>query len=272
VGKVLQIRQTLTACLIAAALTAGPLTSEPTSPVAEPAGLQLVKAPGKYVGHGKDRRRIVRYVVKRGDTAIGLAVRFHAWTAELLAMNHLTYSSQLWVGQRLRIPVVPKDLRDGTPAEPKHHKHHEHHQTKHWHHPDPSRARVAQVISNTARRYGVDRELALAVSWQEAGWRMHHVSSAGAIGAMQVLPATGVWMSLYVGRPLHLYKLRDNAAAGVMLLKVLRGETHSLRRTIGAYYQGLGAVQRHGLYPGTRHYVTNVLAIKHSLENGHQPG
>ena len=32
------------------------------------------------------------------------------------------------------------------------------------------------------------RELALAVSWQESGWQMHHVSSANAIGAMQVLP------------------------------------------------------------------------------------
>jgi hypothetical protein len=40
---------------------------------------------------------------------------------------------------------------------------------------------------------------------------------------------------------------------------------------VGAYYQGLGAVRRHGLYDDTRAYVDNVLAIKHRLEAGRPP-
>jgi LysM repeat protein len=279
--------RTLTAALVTAALTATVL-SEPVTSSRQETGLQLVATSGTYVGHGKDRRRIVRYVVRRGDTAIGLAVRFHAWTDELLALNHLTYRSRLEVGQHLRIPVVPAELRDEKPPKPKHHKHkhhkhrhhkhkhhkhrhHKHKHHKHRHHRDPSRAHVAHVIARTAQRYGVDPELALAVSWQEAGWQMHHVSGAGAIGAMQVLPTTGTWMSLYVGRRLHLHRLHDNAAAGVMLLRVLRGQTITLRRQIGAYYQGLGAVRAYGLYPETRHYVENVLAIKRRLERGRPP-
>ena len=60
------------------------------------------------------------------------------------------------------------------------------------------------MIVDTARRHGVPPNLALAVSWQESGWQMHRTSSAHAIGAMQVLPATGAWMSLYADRPLKL--------------------------------------------------------------------
>lgn len=198
------------------------------------------------------------YTVRAGDTATGLAVRFHAWTAELIEHNHLGRAGALHVGQRLEIPVVtsavPKSGQDDT-----------------THHPDPSRERVRSTIAATARRHGVDPQLATAVSWQEAGWQMHHVSSAGAIGAMQVLPATGRWMEGYAGRRLHLHRLQDNAAAGVLLLDVLGDQTRSRRHQVAAYYQGLGAVREHGLYDETEGYVDNVLAIKRRLEDGRPP-
>ena len=47
------------------------------------------------------------------------------------------------------------------------------------------------LITTTAKRCGVDPELALAVSWREAGWKQRVVSPANAIGAMQVIPSTG---------------------------------------------------------------------------------
>jgi soluble lytic murein transglycosylase-like protein len=209
-------------------------------------GLTLPTGPAE----ADDRRRIVSYVVRPGDTATELAVRFHAWTAELLALNRLTQTSTLYVGQRLRIPVVverarPRHARQAVP-----------------------RHRVARAIVQAADRYGVSRRLALAIAWQESGWRMGPVSSAGAIGAMQVMPGTGEWMSLYVGRRLQLHRLRDNVAAGVMLLRVLRDNTDNRRDKIAAYYQGLGAVRRHGLYRDTRAYVADVLALKRMLREG----
>ena len=54
-------------------------------------------------------RTLVSYVVERGDTVSALAVRFHAWTAEIVAHNHLGRSGALQVGQRIEIPVVRKD-------------------------------------------------------------------------------------------------------------------------------------------------------------------
>jgi hypothetical protein len=130
---------------------------------------------------------------------------------------------------------------------------------------------VRDRIEQVSRRRGVDPELALAVSWQEAGWQMHHVSDAGAIGAMQVLPSTADWMEWYVGRPLRPRRLHDNTVTGVTLLRVLADHTRSERHRIGAYYQGLGAVEDHGLYAETRDYVDDVLAVKRRLEQDRPP-
>jgi len=220
-----------------------------------------------------DGRHIKPYTVRPGDTATELAVRFHAWTDELIAHNHLGRGAALAVGEQIEIPVVTAAVdkarahrrtgkaRSDRRTEPRSERNAAY----------PSRHRVRQAIVRASRREGVDPQLSLAVSWQEAGWRMHHVSSAGAIGAMQVLPSTAKWMELYVGRDLKPRRLRDNVAAGVTLLDVLAAETVSRARQVGAYYQGLGAVRRHGLYDDTRAYVDNVLAIKHRLEAGQPP-
>jgi len=234
---------------------------------ASPAAADHERLPGN--------RDLTAYVVKPGDTATGLAVRIHAWTAELMSHNHLGSSGALRVGQRLEIPVVTSRADDsgstaGTDAGPGTSKDTDKGKDG-GRTADPGRERVRTVITRIAKHRGVDPQLALAVSWQEAGWQMHHVSSVGAIGAMQVLPGTARWMESYADRDLRLRTLRDNATAGVLLLDVLREHTRSRRHQVGAYYQGLGAVQRHGLYDETVPYVDNVLAIKKRLERGDPP-
>jgi LysM repeat protein len=209
-------------------------------------------------------RTLVPYVVEPGDTASGLAVRLGAWTAEIVSHNHLDRNGGLRVGQRIEVPVVGRDGakdrdRDGTTR------------TRMWQHPDRDREKVRRVIAGAARSHGVDPQLALAVAWQESGWQMGVVSSADAIGAMQVLPSTGRWMEQYAGRDLDLRRTGDNATAGVLLLRVLSRHTQRRAHKIGAYYQGLGAVRRHGLYEETRTYVSNVEAIKQRLEAGRPP-
>jgi len=228
-----------------------------------------------------DGRHVKHYTVRPGDTATGLAVRFHAWTSELISHNHLGSSAALHVGQELEIPVVtsaagedgdrgaskPGGQQGGRePAKATPDRSGDRTLSR-----NPSRAAVRAEVVRAARHYGVDPQLALAVSWQESGWQMHHVSSAGAVGAMQVLPETAEWMSLYAGRDLAVRDTRDNIAAGVLMLDVLRGVTGSQAHQIGAYYQGPGAVRSHGLYGETRDYVANVRAIKSRLEQGRPP-
>jgi len=124
---------------------------------------------------------------------------------------------------------------------------------------------VRHLIEREARRLDVPVRLALAVAWQESGWFQAVRSPAGAVGVMQVLPSTGLWMSLYARRPLDLLDTRDNITAGVTLLRVLLDHTRSTRRAVAAYYEGLGAVRRHGLYPDAKAYVASVLAIRDRL-------
>jgi murein DD-endopeptidase MepM/ murein hydrolase activator NlpD len=203
------------------------------------------------------------YVVRPGDTVSGLAVRFHAWTAEIVSHNHLGPSGALRVGQRVVIPVVAERASGGAGDDGR--------ATTMWQHPDPDREKVRRVVAGAARRHHVDPQLALAISWQESGWQMGVVSHADAVGAMQVLPSTARWMEHYAGRRLRLHRLGDNATAGVLLLRVLASQTDRRRHKIGAYYQGLGAVREHGLYEETRTYVANVEAIKRRLEDGRPP-
>lgn len=231
---------------------------------------------------GHPDRRLVTYVVRPGDTATGLATRYHAWTRELIALNRLGPRAVLHVGERIRIPVVvsalakaernadrkaEKPVRKRTvaaaPARPS--KHVQRMRAAGWKHWRLSRAEVRAVIARTAVRHDVPVRLAQAVAWQESGWHQPLTSSAGAIGVMQVLPGTGAWMSLYAGRPLELRDTHDNVTAGVTLLRVLLDETRSTRRAVAAYYQGLGGLRRHGMYDETRAYVANVMALRKRL-------
>ncbi len=281
----------------------GPVTPGAASAAASPT-LRLVSAhPHRWPGH--PGRRLVHYRVRPGDTATGLAVRFHAWTRELRSLNHLGSRGTLYVGEHVRVPVVlaavPHARRHhaGHAHHARHHarrahrahathrpqrthgaRHHRHalprhppahHRHRHpWRQADASRATVRRVIVRTARRHDMEPASALAIAWQESGWQQRRISSAGAVGALQVMPDTGRWMSTYVDRRLNLYSLHDNVTAGVVLFRVLRGQT-SWRRSVAAYYQGLGALQEHGMYRDTRRYTRNVTALRHRLRHGWDP-
>lgn len=231
------------------------------------------KASGSTTSSRPGARRVVRYTVRPGDTPSGLAVRFHAWTAEVIARN----GPVLRVGERVEIPVVPEAERRTSatpraatprrPAAPRRTAAPPRHRAATA---TPARSEVRRVITRTARHFGVDPSLALAVSWQESGWQMGRVSGAGAVGAMQVLPATGRWMEGVVGRPLDLRTLEDNATAGVALLDVLLAEAPR-RRAVAGYYQGLAGVRRHGMYDDTRRYVANVTALQRRFAAGDLP-
>jgi soluble lytic murein transglycosylase-like protein len=85
---------------------------------------------------------------------------------------------------------------------------------------------------------------------------------ANAVGAMQVIPATTAWISGVVGRPLNPLDPRDNATTGVVLLKILTQSAGSERQAVAGYYQGLRSVRHSGMFPDTRRYVANVMALK----------
>ncbi|MEO6711872.1 MAG: lytic transglycosylase domain-containing protein, partial [Mycobacteriales bacterium] len=116
---------------------------------------------------------------------------------------------------------------------------------------------------------GVDPHLALALAWQESGFQQDVVSSAGAIGAMQVMPDTGRWMSRnIVGRPLNLSKVEDNVIAGVRFLALLLRMTSTQKAALAGYYQGLASVKNNGEYASTKSYVSNILVLQRRFRRG----
>jgi soluble lytic murein transglycosylase-like protein len=179
-------------------------------------------------------------------------------TRETIARrNHLPKSLVIVLGQRLAIPQRVHRAAANVPAGI------ERERRYLAHHPEPSRVQIPRMIRAIAARWHLDPQLALAISWQESGFNMREVSPVGAIGTMQVMPYTGAYLSeVVVHRKLDLFNATDNITAGVALLSVLTHEAKSERQAIAGYYQGLQSVRDHGMYPSTKQYVANVMALR----------
>ncbi len=125
------------------------------------------------------------------------------------------------------------------------------------------RSGMRQLIANEARRQHFPRALALAVAWQESGWQERVVSSAGAIGVMQLLPATADWVSAtMLGERVNLWQARSNVRAGVALLKHYLARYGSRPMALAAYYQGQVGTDRYGIYPISQPYIASILLLE----------
>jgi len=121
------------------------------------------------------------------------------------------------------------------------------------------RKRYAKLIERTARRFKLRPELIHAVIRAESAYNPTAVSSAGAIGLMQLMPATAA--SYKVSDP---YDPTENARGGAQYLRfLLKMFGNNLRLALAGYNAGENAVVKHGHqvppYPETQQYVRKVL-------------
>lgn len=93
-------------------------------------------------------------------------------------------------------------------------------------------------------KHGVNPYLVMGLAWHESGWQSSVVSSAGAVGIMQVMPATAeVDGPVLLGRSVNLYDPADNIDLGTAILKNnLDHWQNDLAKALCAYYAGGGAV------------------------------
>lgn len=124
--------------------------------------------------------------------------------------------------------------------------------------PNPDRAADSfdTIIRSASDDYGVPFALIKAVIRAESGFNPHAVSSAGAVGLMQLMPATAE--ALNCTNP---FDPEENVAAGTQYLKVLLSRYNGdMNLVLGAYNAGSGAVARANGIPfqNTRRYIQRV--------------
>ena len=107
----------------------------------------------------------------------------------------------------------------------------------------------AERIDDAAERYDVDEHLISAIIRCESGWNERALSSAGAVGLMQIMPDTARSVA-EMGRvdtnrfnPNNLADPATNIEYGTALLAFLDEQLETTDEVICAYNAGLGAVQ-----------------------------
>jgi len=129
---------------------------------------------------------------------------------------------------------------------------------------------VRQHLRSASARHGVDYALLQAVIATESGFNTRAVSPRGAVGLMQLMPATasrfGVSGDARRSVEQKLVDPATNVAAGTRYLRYLMDLFEGrLDLALAAYNAGEGAVQRAGnrvpAYRETRNYVQSVMGL-----------
>lgn len=129
-------------------------------------------------------------------------------------------------------------------------------------------ARYDAIIERAAVSAAVEPNLLRAVIVVESGFNSRAVSKRGAVGLMQLMPATGSRFGVS-----NLYDPKENVHAGARYLKFLMDRFgHDVQLALAAYNAGEDAVARSGgripPFAETMAYVPKVLRIYRMLGRG----
>ncbi len=185
------------------------------------------------------------HTVLAGESFFSIAQRYHVSPWRLAQANDLQLMATIVPGQRLTLPRGAHLGGTGQPV---------------------GRDTIRAAIDRWADAYGVDPKLARALAWMESGFQQDVVSSAGAIGVMQLLPETWEWVDTLLLGEVTPRTYEGNVRAGVRYLRwQLDQFGGDVRKALAGYYQGARAVRERGLFDDTKQYVSVILDLYGSV-------
>lgn len=179
------------------------------------------------------------HTVASGETLSSIAGRYGTSVAALARLNHIKDPNLIVVGTKLKVPRGHRGTIVPASAGP-----------------------VERTLIRQALVHRVSPTLVKAVAWEESGWKQGVISSAGAIGVMQVMPGTARYVNRVLGAGhLRVRKMRDNVHLGVLYLHHMLTTQPTERKALAAYNSGPGNVGTR-LKKFQRPYVRTVEALK----------
>jgi soluble lytic murein transglycosylase len=140
--------------------------------------------------------------------------------------------------------------------------------------------RYDTIVRGHARNYRLDPALLAAVIYQESKFKAHARSSSGAIGLMQLLPATAKGIAVHTGgsrfRVSDLDDPEINVRYGSWYLRHLLEKYGDERTALAAYNAGQDNVDHwradgSGIaFAETRHYIKRVEHLKTLYRRGYR--
>ena len=124
---------------------------------------------------------------------------------------------------------------------------------------------IYETVMYFSNKYKVSSDLIFAIIDQESNYNYKDSSSAGAIGLMQIIPATANYLKI------NPYNSTQNIEGGVRYFKEMLDKYEKPSLALAAYNAGPGAVDKYnGIppYKETTNYVSKISKIYQNLKVG----
>jgi len=180
------------------------------------------------------------HTIAPGDTLSAIAEASGVTIEEILELNGIEDPNFIYEGQLLSLPVA------------------------HFAPRPVSRGEAEAILRAAADEFGVDQSLILGLAWLESGWNQSMTSWVGAVGVMQLMPATAEWGLEYLAPDAANWETSttDNARLGTAVFAHMLAQAEwDVELALAFYYQGWRSIELYGIFDETYRYVENVLSL-----------